>query len=339
MLACAGALTVVSCGNATQGANDGLVAKEYVDSVHAANLKAAKAEAGEASSAADSDSLTGSFLTTPDLALHDVHGDVKALTEPGRIIHFTQEGQWVDTPAVVKRGPDGKILKTSKVLNNPEYEITYLWNGDRVVKVSSSSRCIDRSYGKSGLADSAVEVNPRTGGVKIVYSDYKFDHKGNWIERAALRTYYQGGKSMTKERRQIKYYSDSEKKGGAADAVDTLTFAEYQKYKDEVLKQGGGAQAAQTAQPAMEDTKWLDGIWKLNVKEQTSKGLVPLNFTVVIDAKSGKLTYSQGKKKLYSGPYKLIANYIRFGGYALPLDAFTSVVKFSQTHSFQPSTR
>ena len=336
MLMCAGAMALASCGSDKTGGSDAQIAKVFIDSVQAANVQAAKAEAGEAT-AAGSDSLSGNMLTTPDLCLYDVHGDVKTLAEAGRIVHFSEAGEWTNAPAVVKRAPDGKIMKTSVAANAPDYETSYLWNGDNVIKISSSSHCIDRTYGSDGLVQTEVEVNTRTSGVKITYSDYKFDRNGNWIERTASRSYYKGGQGKNTERRQIKYYSDDVKKGkDAKEATDSLTFAEYLEQKKAFEKKAGASQASHAV---MEDTQWLDGIWKLDVKESTAKGIVPLKFTLVIDAKAKKLTYKQDDKKLYAGPYTLTANYIRFGEYALPLDEFTSVVKFADNIDFRPSTR
>lgn len=185
------------------------------------------------------DSLNKNFVTF-DLSFHQLHGKVKDVKwdngwNEKKIYKYDEEGNWINdgwtktekqyiAPFAMSilpkqktiRDSEGKIIKVFFSCCDGEdfcYD-SYSWNDGKIIDDSNGTY----SYNKDGTLAKYDEVHHKYEAIlqpKIIYySDYKFDHYGNWIERTMkIETWDDDSgtpefidREIKKEKRTITYY-------------------------------------------------------------------------------------------------------------------------------------
>lgn len=185
------------------------------------------------------DSLNRNFSTF-DLSFHQLHGKVKNVNwdegwNEKKVYKYDEEGNWINDgwtksekhyiapyamPKLPKqktiRDSEGKIIKVYFSCNDGEdfCHDSYTWKNGRIIDDSNGTY----SYNTDGTLSKYDEVHHKYMAIlqpKIIYySNYKFDHFGNWIERTMkIETWDDDSgtpefidKEIKKEKRIIKYY-------------------------------------------------------------------------------------------------------------------------------------
>ena len=146
-----------------------------------------------------------------DVEFHDAKGKVKSIKTElssgqslSSMVEFTIDGKEKGATDV-EYDNNGYRLSSKDISQTDGSTVTvkYTWKNDRVIKVFYSyyknlSNTLNFTYNAKG---EQIEVSDSGGFLKVQYSDYKYDARGNWISRKSSIL----AKSAT-ETRTIVYY-------------------------------------------------------------------------------------------------------------------------------------
>lgn len=184
-----------------------------------ARLETLRLRYAEGDSLLRADSLRHEMVT-PDLAFHELHGQVRDVSSGEEHVSFDRNGVWTNPQFYISRAGNtlnvernklGRVVRAvSREIfeGEPTERIEYEWRDDRVYKIHSvtydGSYDITYTYDNKGLLKESRVVSRGDGAVSDVATTYtydKFDSNGNWTRRTA--------KSAIKTTEEEGYYDDS----------------------------------------------------------------------------------------------------------------------------------
>lgn len=186
------------------------------------------------------DSIMRRNFLTPDLAFHNLHGDVKRCIHSSSqqydnsdkvynsndTLTYDKKGNWTNEPTwpnwVKKEYPE--IAKKNRVVRNPDGQITRIycepesdyeydsfeWDGEKLAKKG----CKYNDYGLVIYAESEG-FDDKDPSAQWLFYDYVIDDMGNWVERKyfikTFNPHYPNNISMSKgiDTREIEYYNSN----------------------------------------------------------------------------------------------------------------------------------
>lgn len=128
-----------------------------------------------------------------DLAFFDLHGDVKSFSQDyidylnypytsefiEKPLYFNAAGEWTNMPGEFKKDSEGKIVEWDFEIMDGDGFTYFKWKNGRLEQDLRPGRV----YSDEGWV--LIELGSYDDSTWInVYTDYIFDEKGNWIQRA-----------------------------------------------------------------------------------------------------------------------------------------------------------
>lgn len=181
---------MILVGYVASGCSSSKSEKTKNDSIAAAELEAARLDSIR------QDSINRRNFTTPDLAFHDLHGDVKMCEiDLNHCYTYDESGNWTNTPTwsdYAKKNYPEKVKKDMVVRDDK----------GQIIRIYCDSDC-DYEYDSFEWVDGKLAVGEgvkfndlgfpiyseiegfdgKDRSYQFVYYDYIIDDKGNWIER------------------------------------------------------------------------------------------------------------------------------------------------------------
>ncbi|MBD5197090.1 MAG: hypothetical protein HDS89_06540 [Bacteroidales bacterium] len=220
------------------------------------------------------DSIRRRDFLTPDLAFHNLHGDVKRCIQSisyqyanddlvynnyNDTLIYDEKGNWTNEPTwsnwVKKNYPE--IAKKNRVVRNPDGQITRIycepewddeyesfeWDGEKLAKKG----CKYNDYGLVTYAEREGS-DDKDPSAQWLFYDYVIDDMGNWIERKyfikTFNPHYPNNISMSKgiDTREIEYYNSNGSKTISLPNNDLQKQAltEYREYERKMASKNEG---------------------------------------------------------------------------------------------------
>lgn len=297
-------LATLFIGFSTSSCSSSSADKARNDSIAAAELEAARLDSIR------QDSINRRNFTTPDLVFNELHGMVKECS--GEIQHYygykdqytynyDESGNWKNTPQRITRDDQGRIASRTEHSDlEGDYDIKYIWNDGRIVNITDDFAEETLEYDKDGLLKRKVIVHKESEGYDggeleaVLYSNYKLDDNGNWLERMVKTN-----DEMYKEYRVISYY------GKNLQASRTVSEANSTQSQS----------ASHQSQPVQRDNgnipEWIQGVWHLDINGPN--GIAVANYIITI--RGNHATFVDGKTTKYDGECHIEDGYLYLGSY------------------------
>ncbi len=297
-------LATLFIGFSTSSCSSSSADKAQNDSIAAAELEAARLDSIR------QDSINRRNFTTPDLVFNELHGMVKECS--GEIQHYygykdqytynyDESGNWKNTPQRITRDDQGRIASRTEHSDlEGDYDIKYIWNDGRIVNITDDFAEETLEYDKDGLLKRKVIVHKESEGYDggeleaVLYSNYKLDDKGNWLERMVKTN-----DEMYKEYRVISYYGENSQ---ASRTVSEANSTQSQS-------------VSQQSQPVQQDNgnipDWIQGVWHLDINGPN--GIAVANYIITI--RGNHATFVDGKTTKYDGECHVEDGYLYLGTY------------------------
>lgn len=290
------------------------------------------------------DSIARRNFTSPDLAFHDLHGDVKKCVVDNNEYEtytFDENGKWTNEPQWdeydkkycpdktkhprVERNAEGYIIRIYNECGaSCEYE-SVIWEGGKVKTNSISTY----KYDNDGLAISREDIREYESGTDgAVYCNYVLDDMGNWIKRDVIYKLYSIDinddekieYSKSTETRDITYYK-SNNGGSAQRPNNTIQGQALQNLKDF---------AQQKEQDEKKGPEWINGIWECHEMVDLGYfGRQRANARLCID-RENQMVSSNNDGEKYNGRYTISGNEIHFGSWYADLDNSRERIEFGK---------
>lgn len=276
--------------------------KAQNDSIAAAELEAARLDSLR------QDSIARRNFTSPDLAFHDLHGDVKKCVYDDYATYtFDENGKWTNEPQWDESDkqfcPDR--TKHPRVIRNKDGYITRIyWECDADYEYEDISWKDGRvhtrflstyTYNNDGLPIARDDEEEYDTQVSATYCNYEVDEMGNWVKRdviSKITVLYQNTVKyeLNTETRTITYYkSDSGKKttiqNNSRQNQALEAYNKYTKHKDENSEKG---------------PEWIQGSWELTIN--SPYGAIA-TYHLTINGQNAHLV--EGNKDKYNGRYEI----------------------------------
>ena len=256
------------------------------------------------------DSINRINFTSPDLAFNELHGMVKECN--GEIQHYygykeqytykyDESGNWKNVSRRITRDNQGRIA--SRIENSDmegDYDTEYIWDDGIIVKITNPFAEETLEYDKDGLLKRKVITHRESEGYDggeveaVLYSNYKLDDKGNWLERMVKTN-----DEMYKEYRVISYYGENSQ---ASRTVSEANSTQSQS-------------VSQQSQPVQQDNgnipDWIQGVWHLDINGPN--GIAVANYIITI--RGNHATFVDGKTTKYDGECHVEDGYLYLGTY------------------------
>lgn len=137
----------------------------------------------------------GTQMRYHDVEYHEAKGKVKSITtndivfgQPKtRTIEFTVDGKQIGVTDA-EYDSNGYRIKSTDKINDITTTSNYVWENGRIVKLITSvngmSLTHEYTYNAKGeVVEASMYMGSAKNTMKIQYSDYKYDSRGNWISR------------------------------------------------------------------------------------------------------------------------------------------------------------
>ena len=137
----------------------------------------------------------GTQMRYHDVEYHEAKGKVKSITtndivfgQPKtRTIEFTVDGKQIGVTDA-EYDNNGYLIKSTDKINDITATSNYVWENGRIVKfiTSANGMSLTREYtynAKGEVVEASMYMGSAKNTMKIQYSDYKYDSRGNWISR------------------------------------------------------------------------------------------------------------------------------------------------------------
>ena len=137
----------------------------------------------------------GTQMRYHDVEYHDAKGKVKSITtndivfgQPKtRTIEFTVDGKQIGVTDA-EYDSNGYRIKSTDKIKDITTTSNYVWENGRIVKsitsVNGMSLTSEYTYNAKGeVVEASKYMGSAKNTMKIQYSDYKYDSRGNWISR------------------------------------------------------------------------------------------------------------------------------------------------------------
>ena len=124
-----------------------------------------------------------------DVELNEAKGAVKCIktNRMGQdiVTTFTQDGKMSQQGlSDAKYDADGYLQSAKMEMMGNEIQVTYKWETGRVVSQKMNVMGNDMEVARTYNDDGTVKANITSMG-EMLWKDYKFDEKGNWISRSS----------------------------------------------------------------------------------------------------------------------------------------------------------
>lgn len=324
------ALILVSCVTSSCSSSSSKD-KAQNDSIAAAELEAARLDSLR------QDSIARRNFTSPDLAFHDLHGDVKkCVCDDYATYTFDENGKWTNEPQWdesdkqlcpdrtkhprVIRDNDGYITRIYMECD-ADYEYEDISWEDGKVKTRFISTY---TYNDNGLAIERSDEEEYDTKVSATYCNYEIDDIGNWVKRdviVKILDTYQNALRYEKhtETRNITYYKS--KSEGHVVIPNNATQNAIQEL----------ALESSIHKKEQEDTKgpeWINGTWVYKGYVNTRMGTMYVNAALDIDRSRQTLVCVEGRDVLESGKYKVYNGAIHCNSSYFDLDEVNHRIDF-----------
>lgn len=323
---------------------EAIAAQKRADSIAAALREEEEEAARREEARLDSirqDSIARRNFITPDLAFHDLHGDVKECVcdDDNEYLTYTytfdENGRWTNEPQweewEIEYAPEK--TKHPKVIRNKEGYITRIYNSCdcdiEYADISCNLRSDFTNYDDFLTITVKGEYDELPGEYTITYCNYEVDGMGNWVKRDAIkkiRNIYDNSISYEKstQTRTITYY-----KGNGNSRVSIPNNAKQEQALREL-----------DSNDPRKNLDWIYGTWLCSgTMDYRSWGGGVQDFSAkVIITKYSLKSYHNGELK-YNGSYDIEDGEIRYNrknGYAfsIPIDYSNRRLKFGDGKYF-----
>lgn len=309
---------------------------EQNDSIAAAEREAARLDSIR------QDSIARRNFTSPDLAFHDLHGDVKKCVYDDYATYtFDENGKWTNEPQWDESDkqfcPDR--TKHPRVIRNKDGYITRIyWECDADYEYEDISWKDGRvhtrflstyTYNNDGLPIARDDEEEYDTQVSATYCNYEVDEMGNWVKRdviSKITVLYQNTVKyeLNTETRTITYYkSDSGKKttiqNNSRQNQALEAYNKYTKHKDENSEKG---------------PEWIYGTWECKGTMDYGPYLGGIKrFTAKVIISENNIRVYYDGELAYNGNYDIEDGTIKFNrksGYSdvIPIDIDNKRLEF-----------
>lgn len=304
------ALILVSCVTSSCSSSSSKD-KAQNDSIAAAELEAARLDSLR------QDSIARRNFTSPDLAFHDLHGDVKkCVCDDYATYTFDENGKWTNEPQWdesdkqfcpdrtkhprVIRDNDGYITRIYMECD-ADYEYEDISWDDGKIKTRFISTY---SYNDDGLVIDREDEEEYDTKESATYCNYEVDGMGNWVKRDVIVKILDTFQNTIRyekhtETRNITYYKS--KSEGHVVIPNNATQNAIQEL----------ALESSIHKKEQEDTKgpeWLQGSWELTI--DSPYGVIA-TYYLTINGQNAHLV--EGDTDKYNGRYEIRDGYIIVG--------------------------
>lgn len=331
------ALILVSCVTSSCSSSSSKD-KAQNDSIAAAELEAARLDSLR------QDSIARRNFTSPDLAFHDLHGDVKkCVCDDYATYTFDENGKWTNEPQWdesdkqfcpdrtkhprVIRDNDGYITRIYMECD-ADYEYEDISWDDGKIKTRFISTY---SYNDDGLVIDREDEEEYDTKESATYCNYEVDGMGNWVKRDVIV------KILDTFQNTIRYEKHTETRN--------ITYYKSKSEGHVVIPNNATQNAIQELaletsihKKEQEDTKgpeWINGIWEVNTTVSTAMGSMRVNAKVCIDRKSQQLAATDCGSTVARGIYRISGNSIHCGDLYIEMDMSNERLEYGNGVSYR----
>lgn len=297
-------LALLLVGYITSSCSSASADKARNDSIAASELETARLDSIR------QDSIARRNFTTPDLAFNDLHGMVKECN--GEIQHsygykeqytynYDESGNWKNAFQRITRDDQGHIVsRTENSDMEGDFAIKYRWNDGVIVEISTPFTVKTLEYDNDRLLKRIVITHKESEGYDggeleaVLYTNYKLDDKGNWLERMVKTN-----DEMYMEYRVISYYGEHPKTSHITKEVNPAQ------------SQSVSHQSKSQQQDDGNIPDWIQGVWHLDI--DGPNGISVSNYTISI--RGNHATFLDGRTTKYDGECHVEDGYLYLGTY------------------------